>query len=235
MAGFFEIQTRHDCQINRTPKVDKIGIGLVLDFHRTFLFGFFFVRTIFRATLIFIILFVASFTQDFSLEFSVCFFILLPFGVKFENIQRVLNLNVFVGYVDVMGNLILFFNKVEFLPNRRIVLVAIFPDLKEYFNHILHSLVNVSLVKDTSKLVEDCKRNRLTHFFQMLSHLSRQPDSNLDRIVRRLVQKNQEYLCGYGFMSHLLITEVGDECARRKADSLVVSLESLSELNDQPG
>lgn len=188
VASFFEIQTRHDCQINRTSEVDEIGIGLVLDFHRSFLFGFLFVRTVFRAALI-VILIVAGFAQDFGLEFSVCFFIALPLGVKLENIQRVLYLDILVIHVNLVGDLIFLLNEVEFFPNGRVVFVAIFPDLKENFNHILHSLVNIGLVENASKLVENHKRNRLAHFFQMLSHLSCQSNSDLDRIVRGFVQE----------------------------------------------
>jgi hypothetical protein len=34
VTSFLEATRRHDCQVDGTAKVDKIRIGLVLDFHR---------------------------------------------------------------------------------------------------------------------------------------------------------------------------------------------------------
>jgi hypothetical protein len=34
VAGFLEATRRHDCQVDGTTKIDKVGVGLVFDVHR---------------------------------------------------------------------------------------------------------------------------------------------------------------------------------------------------------
>lgn len=91
--------------------------------------------------------------------------------------------------VDLVRDLILFLHKVELLFNGRVVFVSILSDLKEHFNHVLDTLVNVCFMEDAAELIEDCQRDRPTHLFEVLTDFSSQADGYLHGVVRRLVQE----------------------------------------------
>jgi hypothetical protein len=94
----------------------------------------------FVATLI-----VASFTQDLRLQFLISILMLLPLCVEFENIQSILGVDLIIQSYPV-SDLIFLLNQVEFLPNSWVVLETIFSDLKQDFNHILYTLIDVGFV-----------------------------------------------------------------------------------------
>jgi hypothetical protein len=108
VACFLEVQTRHDRQINRSSQVYQVGVGLILDFHGAFLLGFFVVGTFFGATVI-VIVCIAVLAQNLGFELPVRFFVLFPLGVKFENVQSVLDVD-FVVEIDLVGDLVFFFH-----------------------------------------------------------------------------------------------------------------------------
>jgi len=114
------------------------------------------------------------------------------------------------------------------------IFVFIFTDLKQDLNHVLHSLVDICFVQDTSELVIDSEGDLGIHLLNMLPDLFHQPDSNFDTIVRRFVKEQQEDLRGEHLMCNLLVDEVSQKCRGAVAHTLVVSLESFSKLNDQP-
>jgi hypothetical protein len=67
----------------------------------------------------------------------------------------------------------------------------------------------------------------------VLANLSHQTHGNLNTVVSRLVQQKQQDLGGKHLVSDLLIDQVGQEGSAAQANSLVIALESLAELNDQ--
>jgi len=46
VACFFEVETGHDGQVDGSSEIDKVCVGLVLDFHGAFLLGFFIVSAL---------------------------------------------------------------------------------------------------------------------------------------------------------------------------------------------
>jgi hypothetical protein len=68
----------------------------------------------------------------------------------------------------------------------------------------------------------------------MLANFSRQAHGNLNAVIGGFVKQKKQNLGRKHFVHHLLVTQMGDECRRRYADRLIVSLESLPELDNQP-
>jgi hypothetical protein len=114
--------------------------------------------------------------------------VLFPFWIKLENIQSVLGIDVIVQ-INLMCDLIFFLDQVEFLPDRRVVLISVFPNLEQNFDHVLCSFVDIGLVQNAAKLVKYSQRYGLAHFLQVLSYFSRQADGDFHRVVRRFVEK----------------------------------------------
>lgn len=67
----------------------------------------------------------------------------------------------------------------------------------------------------------------------MLANLFHQTNGNLDTVIGGLVQQKQQNLGGEHLMGNLLIDQVGQESGAAQTNSLVVSLESLAELDNQ--
>lgn len=88
-----------------------------------------------------------------------------------------------------MGDLVFLFHQIQLLLHSRIILVLVLAYLEQYFNHVLHSLVDISFVQDASELIVDCQSNLRVHLFDMLSHFLHQPHSDLNAVVCRLVQQ----------------------------------------------
>ena len=86
-----------------------------------------------------------------------------------------------------MSDLVLLFHQVQLLFDSRIILVLVLPDLEKDLDHVLHSLVNVLLVKNASELVKHSQRDRSTHLLKMLSDFSRQTNCNFNAVIGRLV------------------------------------------------
>jgi hypothetical protein len=98
----------------------------------------------------------------------------------------------------------------------------------------LCTLIDVGLVQNVSKLVKHEHGDGGLHFLQMLSNFTAKPNGNLHTIVGRLIQQQNQNLTGEILVLYLLIDEMGEECGRREANGLVVSLEALAELHDEP-
>jgi len=85
--------------------------------------------------------------------------------------------------------LIVFFNQVQLLFDRRVVLVLVLPDLEKNLNHVLDSLINVLLIQNSPKPIEYHNRYRHIHLLQMVSNLSCKANRNLDAVIRGFVEK----------------------------------------------
>ena len=234
VTSFLEAARRHDCQVNGTTKVDKVRVRLVLDLHRLLSIVLAGVRVACVVILVPIILILAArfFTQDLSLELSVHLFVRLPLRIELEDVRSVFGVQSILQ-TRRMCDLIFLFHKVQLFFQRRIVLVFVFPDLEQNFNHVLHSLVNVRLVEDTSELVVDGKGNLRVHLLHVLANFLRQANRNLHTIVCRLVQEQEQYLSSKHFMCYLLVDQMRDEGSAGLTNALVVALEGLSELCDE--
>ena len=230
VAALFEINTGHNGQIDSPPQVDQIGVGLVLDVHLALFFIF---RLLFRADIGVVFFFVvASLAKNLSFQFLIRLFMFFPLRIILENIQTVLHLD-FIVKTGTMRDLIVLFHQIQLILDRRVILVPVLSHLEQDLNHVLDALIDISLVKDVSELVEDSQRNRCTHFLQMLTHFSCQSHSDLDAIIGRFVKEEQENLGGKHFVRNLLIAEMRNEGRRGDADCFIVSFESLAELHDK--
>jgi hypothetical protein len=143
-----------------------------------------------------------------------------------------LNLNLIIKS-SVVGNLILLFHKVQLFLYSKVVLVAVLSDLKENLDHVLGSFVNISFVQNAAKLVVDSHGDLRVELLDMLANFSHQSYGNFDTIISRLVQQQQKHLSGKHLVRDLLVDEVGQESGAAQANSLVIALEGLAELNYQ--
>lgn len=157
---------------------------------------------------------------------------LLPFSIVLEDIEGVLRLNLIIES-DLVCDLVFLLDQVQLFLNRRVVLVPILPDLEQHLDHILYSLIDVGFVKDIPELVKHRQGNRTAHLLQMLTHLSSQADGDFNTVVCGLVKQQQKDLRGQHLVRDLLVAQMGNERRGRYADCLVVSLECLSELDNE--
>jgi hypothetical protein len=160
--------------------------------------------------------------------------VLFPFRIKLEDVERVLRLN-FIVQTEAMSDLIFFLHQIELLLNGWVILVPILAHLEEHLDHILHTLVDIGLMKDVSELVKHRECNGRVHFFQVLANFSGKPDCDFHTIVRGLVKEKQQNLSSQHLVSNLVVAQVSDESRGRNADGFVVSLERFAELDDQSG
>ena len=189
VAAFLKVDARHDGQVDGAAEVDEVGVGLIFDLHRARLGSLLLVRAALRVAAGCILLLAPAFlAQNFRSQRLVGVFVLLPLGIKLENVQGIFHLHLIIK-TNLMRNLVLFLNQVQLVANSRVVLVSVFAHLEEYFDHVLHPLVQVLLVQDIAELIKHHERNRTTHLLQMLSDLARQPYGNLHAVVGRLVQQ----------------------------------------------
>ena len=165
----------------------------------------FFIGTVIISIFVFIIVFITPFTQDFCFESLIYLFIVLILGVEFEYVESILDVDL-IFQVDSMGDLIFFFHKIEFFFDSWIILVLVLSYLEQHLNHILRPLVNRVFVQNLAEAVKNKYCNLLAHFLKMLTDFSCQTYCNFDRVIRRLVEKKEKYLCCYHFGSNLLIT-----------------------------
>jgi hypothetical protein len=183
VATFFKVDTGHDSQVDCSPEIDEICIALILDLHLSF-FLLFLVRTLIGFVLVFFI--IGTLAKNFGLELLVGLFVLLPLRIEFEDIETILSIN-FIIETDTMGNLIFLLNQVEFLLDRRVVLVSILANLEQDLDHILNSFVDVGLVQNIPELIKHRQSDGSAHLFQVLADFPGQTDGNLHAIVRRFM------------------------------------------------
>jgi hypothetical protein len=86
-----------------------------------------------------------------------------------------------------MGDLIFLLHQIQLFLYGWIVFVAILSNLKQDFNHILDSLIDICFVKNASKLVENRQGDWTAHLFQVLSNLTSQTNCDFDAIIGGLV------------------------------------------------
>ena len=55
----------------------------------------------------------------------------------------------------LVGDLVLLFNEVQPFRYNGIVFVLVFADLHEHFDHVLHTVADRALVKDSTKALKD--------------------------------------------------------------------------------
>jgi hypothetical protein len=204
MTAFLWINARHDRKIYCPSKVDEVGVALIFNLQGFFLFLSFVLVAFIALVFILIIFISADFAKNLRSHAPICLFVLLPVRIEFKNIQTVLYIN-FVLQGKFMSDLIFFLHQIELVLDGRIVLIFVLANLKEYLDHILDSLIDVGLVQDTAELIEDCERDRATHFLQMLPDLPRKANSNLNTIICGLVEQQQQNLGCNNLVGHLLI------------------------------
>jgi hypothetical protein len=109
--------------------------------------------------------------------------------IEFENVETVLNLNLAIQ-IDLVCDLILLFDQIQFLLDGWIFLPLVSSDLKQYFNHVLRPLLQVcSFVKDGPKLIKHGNRDSRIELLQMLSYLFAQAHGDLDTVIGGLVEQ----------------------------------------------
>lgn len=189
VACFFKATRRHYRQVDRTAQVDKISVRLILDLH---LFFSLVLASVFVACIlvVFVVFVLTSrlFTQNLSLELPIRFLVCLPFRIILEDVRAFLRIQLILQARRVC-NLVLLFHKIQLFFQCGIVLVLVFPNLEQHFDHVLDSLVDIRFMQNAPELIIHSKCNLRVHFFHVLSHLLGQSNSNLHTVVCRLVQE----------------------------------------------
>jgi hypothetical protein len=110
-----------------------------------------------------------------------------------------------------MRDLLVLLNQVQPFRDDRVVLELVPPDLEQDLDHILNPLVDRPLVKYGSESLKDSVIGLGRIFSKEGSDLSHKADGDLDAIVGRLLEHENEHLKGDDLMGDGLIDEVSDE------------------------
>lgn len=143
MATLFEAATGLDGEVDGAAEVHQVGIRLVLDFQLPLLFFFLILGTI--VGLVFFIVAAFGFPKNLGLQLLVGVLVLLPFGVKFEDVEAILHFQLIIE-ADSVRDLIFFLYQIQLLFDCWIVFVPVLSHLKKNLNHILSPLVNVGFM-----------------------------------------------------------------------------------------
>ena len=119
-----------------------------------------------------------------------------------------------------MRNLLVLLDQVQALGDDGVIFVFVLTDLHEDFDHILHTMANGALVKDSTEAFEDGG----VRFWGVLGKESpdftHKPNSNFDGVVRRTFEEENEDLESNDFVRDSLIDEMPNKRCGGMADNL---------------
>ena len=228
-----KVQRRHNDQVDRPTQIHQIRLGAVLDLERRRRI----VRFAARLFLLFVLLlFVAALAQDLRLDLPVLFFVLLKVRVRLKHIQALLQRQMVVQ-AHLVRDLVLLFHEVQRLGDRRVVLELVLARLCEHLDHVLHAHANLALVQHGAEPVKYAVARLRCLVREERTDLAHKRHGELDTVVRRILQEQDEDLKRKKLMRHTLVHEVREEEQRGMALGLVVAPERTPELrhetNDQ--
>ena len=118
--------------------------------------------------------------------------------------QAFLNLQFFLQ-LDLMRNLLFLLDQVQAFRNNRVVLVLVFSDLHEDFNHILNPLTDPALVQDGAEAFKYCGIGLWRIFCEEGADFTGETDGNLDGVIGWPFKQKDKYLKSNNFMGNSLV------------------------------
>ena len=120
----------------------------------------------------------------------------------------------------MVRNLLFILHKIQPLWDGRVILVLIFPNLHQYFYHVLDSMTDGSLVQHVAKAIVDKGICFWRIFRQECTDFAHETDCNLDGIIGGTFQKKYKDFQRNNFVRQRLVHEMGNEGRRGVAHSL---------------
>lgn len=140
-------------------------------------------------------------------------------GIKGSHTKPFLNLHLFLQ-LDLVRNLFFFLHEVEALWNDRVILVLVFADLHQDFDHVLHTMADIAFVQDSPEPFVDGCIGLGRVLSEESTNFSHEAHGNFDRVIRWSFQQENEDLKRNNFMSDSLVDKVSKECCRGVTDNL---------------
>ena len=134
---------------------------------------------------------------------------------------------------DAVGDHVLLLDEVEPLGDDGVVFVLVFADLEQDLDHVLDALVDGALVQDGAEAVKDAVVGAGRVLGEEGADLAHERDGNLDAVVGRALEQEDEHLQGEDLVRDLLIDELGEEGGGGGHGRLVVALVAPAELVDE--
>jgi hypothetical protein len=158
VAAFFKVDRRHDDKINSSPEVDHVLFCHVFDLVLVFL-NFFILFTFRNIRLLLSSKLPLCFTKNLFLDLIPLSLSVCVIRVIFENIELFHSMSftasVFVIQTDFMSYLVIFFDEIKFFHNASIIFEFVLPDFKQFFNNILASFIDLSVLQNSSESLEN--------------------------------------------------------------------------------
>ena len=110
-----------------------------------------------------------------------------------------------------MGNLLIFFYKVQTLRQYGIVLVFVFAHLHEDFDHVLHTVTNGPFIENRTEAFKDGSVCFGRIFRKKCANLTSKPNGNLDGVVGWAFEEQDKYLKCDDLVCNSLVDEVCNE------------------------
>ena len=121
-----------------------------------------------------------------------------------------------------MRDLVLFLYEVELLGYPWVIAELVFARLRQDLDHVLHTHTDRAFIQHGTKAVKDGMRSFRCLFREKRAHFARKRHSQLDTVIRRVLQQQHQDLERQKLVHDPLIHEMRKKLKRRMALGLIV-------------
>lgn len=133
-----------------------------------------------------------------------------------------------------MRELVVLLDQLQRLGDRDVVLEPVLPHLERHLDHVLHSLLQFSLVQNILQHLKYSVHALRADFLQFHAALLEERDGHFDRVVGRRLDEQREDLQREDLVSDALIDQVRNKSSCRQANAFIVATKAPLELDDEP-
>ena len=171
------------------------------------------------------------FAEDFFFDFVPLGLFFLEGSVEAEDVELEF-FHEFIVQRNVVSDLVLLLNQVQFGCDAGIVFEVLFSDLKQFFDRVLNSALDLPIMQDVSESLKDSIDTSRCSFPEYLSTVDEKFGRQFNRVLSWFLQEKCEYLQSKQLVDHLLINEVRNEFETRFASVFVVATVGFLELDN---
>lgn len=133
-----------------------------------------------------------------------------------------------------MSELVFFLHQVQTIWDDGMIFKPVLPDGKHHLDHVLDSLINLRLMEDVPKTLEDGIDATWGDLSEFEAALFQKGYGYFHTVISGTLQQQSQHLQTQNFMSHILIDEMSHKLGGCEALLLVVSPVALTEVEDEP-
>mmetsp|Transcript_39317 Transcript_39317/g.108311 ORF Transcript_39317/g.108311 Transcript_39317/m.108311 type:complete len:491 (+) Transcript_39317:621-2093(+) len=235
VSTLVDSRARHNRQVDGPPQVDQVLLRHVRDHARRALVGrpAALLALLLLLIALVVVVVVVGISQDLALGRLEACLILLVVGVEREEVEALLQVELVVQR-ELVRDLVLSLHQIELRHHARVLRKLAASLRVQLLDHVLHALIDRSLVQDAAQPLE-CRVEALRRQLgQRGATLEDEARRDLDGVIRRRLEQQSQHLQRDDLMRDLLVDEVRDETRHGVANDLVVALVGAAELVNGP-